>query len=138
MILTQSNVLSMAEMAAKFDGLQEDEETLAYLPPAWIGDFCFSMAQAYVCGFCVSCPEDASTVMHDLRELGPTYFFAPPRIFENVLTTVMIRMEDASAIKRAMFKYFLEVAKDIGLRLIDGKKVSVLERLKYGIGELLV
>ncbi len=137
-ILTQSNVLSMAEMAAKFDGLQEDEETLAYLPPAWIGDFCFSMAQAYVCGFCVSCPEDASTVMHDLRELGPTYFFAPPRIFENVLTTVMIRMEDASAIKRAMFKYFLEVAKDIGLRLIDGKKVSVLERLKYGIGELLV
>ena len=62
-------------------------------------------------GFAVNCPESSATVMTDLREIGPTYFFAPPRIFENILTSVMIRMEDAGALKRAMFKYFMDVAR---------------------------
>jgi long-chain acyl-CoA synthetase len=118
--------------------LNENEDVLAYLPMAWVGDHLFSYGQSYVAGFCVSCPESSDTVLHDLRELGPTYFFAPPRIFENILTTVMIRMEDAGWIKRGMFHYFMAVAKRCGIRILDGKPVSTGDRLLYGLGRLLI
>jgi long-chain acyl-CoA synthetase len=105
---------------------------------AWVGDNLFSFAQAYVAGFCVNCPEGPETVMTDLREIGPTYYFAPPAIYETVLTKVMIRMEDASKIKRYMFKYFMDLAKSVGIRILDGKSVSIAERALYGLGNLLV
>jgi long-chain acyl-CoA synthetase len=105
---------------------------------AWVGDHIFSYAQCYVAGFCVSCPESGATVLNDLREIGPTFFFAPPRIFENILTTVSIRMEDASAIKRAMYRYFMDLAKRAGIAILDGRKVSPLDRALYAVGEILV
>ena len=94
-ILSFNNVVITAQNAVDREGLREDEEVLAYLPMAWVGDNIFSLAQAYCAGFCVSCPENSATVMHDLREIGPTYYFAPPAIYETILTNVMIRMEDA-------------------------------------------
>jgi long-chain acyl-CoA synthetase len=105
---------------------------------AWVGDNLFSFAQAYVAGFCVNCPEGPETVMTDLREIGPTYYFAPPAIYETVLTKVMIRMEDANKIKRSMFNYFMDLAKSVGIRILDGKSVSIAERALYGLGNLLV
>jgi long-chain acyl-CoA synthetase len=102
-VLLFDNVVKMAYRGAEFEGLGPGDEVLAYLPMAWVGDHIFSFAQSYVVGFCMSCPESGATVLDDLREIGPTYFFAPPRIFENLLTTVMIRMEDASRLKRKMF-----------------------------------
>ncbi len=77
----------------------------AYLPMAWVGDHIFSYAQGYVVGLVVNCPESAATVMTDLREIGPTYYFAPPRVLENLITQVTIRMEDAGVVKRRMFQY---------------------------------
>ncbi len=105
---------------------------------AWVGDHIFSYGQSYVAGFCVSCPESSATVLADLREIGPTYFFAPPRIFENLLTTVMIRMEDAGVLKRRMFHYFMGVARRSGTRILEGKPVALTERLRYGLGRMLV
>jgi len=137
-VLSFENVIRTARNAVEFEGLTEAEEVLAYLPMAWVGDNVFSVAQSYVAGFCVSCPESAETVMQDLRELGPSYFFAPPRIFENILTTVMIRMEDAGWIKRKMFQYFMAVAKRHGIRILDGKSVSIGGQLLYGLGGLLI
>ena len=137
-ILTYDNLRIQAENAAKLEGLGEKDEILAYLPMAWAGDNIFSYAQSYVLGFAVNCPESSATVMTDLREIGPTYFFAPPRIFENILTSVMIRMEDAGVVKRALFRYFMGVARRVGARLIDGKPVSVLDRALYALGTLLI
>ena len=137
-VLSHENVIRTSENSIEFDKLSQDEETLAYLPMAWVGDHIFSYGQNYVAGFCVSCPESADTVLHDLRELGPTYFFAPPRIFENILTTVMIRIEDASWIKRNMFHYFMGVAKRCGSRILDNKPVSFIDRLLYFLGNILI
>lgn len=137
-VLTQRNVVASSRMSSEFDRLAEDEEMLAYLPMAWVGDFIFSVGQAYVAGCCVSCPESRETMLQDLREIGPTYFFAPPRIFESMLTSIMIRMEDASAPKRAMFRRFMEVAKKHGGRLLDSDKVQWKDRLLYEMGNLLV
>lgn len=135
---THNSLLNRAKAGADFDKLTHAEEVLAYLPPAWIGQNIFSYAQWLACGYVVNCPESAATVTIDLKEVGPTYYFAPPRVFEGLLTTVMIRMEDAGAIKRGMFHYFMDVAKRVGPAKMDGKPVSFVDGLLYGLGNLMV
>ncbi len=135
---THSTLLDRASAGAEFDKLTSSEEVLAYLPPAWIGQNIFSYAQWLACGYVVNCPESASTVTIDLKEVGPTYYFAPPRIFEGLLTSVMIRMEDAGALKRKMFHTCMAVAKRVGPALMDGETVGTLDRIKYALGNLLV
>ncbi|WP_425044988.1 AMP-binding protein [Primorskyibacter sp. S87] len=137
-VLSNRNVVESAKNASEFDKLTRDEDILSYLPMAWVGDFIFSIGQAYWCGFCVNCPESADTMMTDLREIGPTYFFAPPRVFETQLTNVMIRMEDASKMKRNMFRHYMEHAKKVGGRILDGEPVSAADKMKYAIGNMLV
>ena len=131
-------LLAAGEGCVAFDKLTDDEDILSYLPMAWVGDCLFSLAQAMVAGFTVNCPESGDTVMIDMREIGPTCYFAPPRVFENMLTSVMIRMEDASSIKRHMFSHFMDVAKRCGAQILDGKPVPLADRLSYKLGELLV
>lgn len=137
-VLTHDNVMRTARNNQEMEYLGENDEILAYLPMAWVGDHIFSFGQNYTAGFCVNCPESGATVMQDLRDIGPTYFFAPPRIFENILTTVMVRMEDAAPIKRRLFHYFMELAQRAGTRILDGKPVSAKDRLLYGLGNILV
>jgi len=137
-VLTFDNIISTAKNAIEFEGLTDREELLAYLPMAWIGEHIFSYAEAYCVGFCVSCPESQATVMTDLRELGPTFFFAPPRIFENILTQVMIRIEDASWVQRKLFHYFLNVAKRVSPAIPDRDRVAIVDRALYRLGDLLV
>ena len=136
---THETFIAAAQSGVGFDKLTEEEDILSYLPMAWVGDHLFSYAQAMVAGFTINCPESGDTVMNDLREIGPTYYFAPPRVFENLLTTVMIRMEDAGAIKRKMFHYFMNVAKRCGAEILDGKAgVSGSDKLLYSLGNLFV
>ena len=137
-ILTYENILVTVINSISFDNLTEKEECMAYLPMAWVGDHIFSYAQSYVAGFCVSCPESGETVMHDMQEVGPTYFFSPPRIFENILTTVLVRMEDASWIKRKMFDYFINVAKRCGVQILQKEPVSFVDRLLYALGNWII
>ena len=135
---THSSLIDRAEAGAEFDKLTHSEDVLAYMPPAWIGQNIFSYAQWLVCGYVVNCPESAATVTIDLKEIGPTYYFAPPRVFESMLTSVMIRMEDAGSIKRGMFHYFMGVAQKVGPALMDGQSVGFVDRLKYAAGNWLV
>jgi long-chain acyl-CoA synthetase len=135
---THHAFIASAIGAMRFDHLTETENMLSYLPMAWVGDHLFSFAQAMVAGFTINCPESAETVMNDLREIGPSYYFAPPRIFENLLTSVMIRMEDAHSLKRGLFEYFMDVARRCGADILDGKPVSGKDRVLYNLGNLLV
>ena len=135
---THNAFISSARGGAEFDRLTDAEDILSYLPMAWVGDHLFSFGQALVTGFTINCPESGDTVMTDLREIGPTYYFAPPRVFENLLTQVMIRMEDASAIKQKLFHYFMHVARHHGADILDGKAVSFSNRVLYALGSLFV
>lgn len=137
-MLTHKNFIITGRNGILREGLKEDEEVLAYLPMAWVGDHLFSYAQSYVAGFCVSCPESSETAMINMREIGPTYFFAPPRIYENLLTQVMIRMEDAGALKRKLFHYFMNHARRVGTTILDNGPVTVKDRLLYALGRVLV
>jgi long-chain acyl-CoA synthetase len=137
-MLSNDNVIITARNGIIREGLTSKEEVLAYLPMAWVGDNLFSYAQSYVAGFCVSCPEDATTVASDLREIGPTYYFAPPRVYENMLTQVMIRMEDTARIKRDIFSYFMEHARKVGVKILNRESVSLKDSLLYKLGNILV
>jgi len=135
---THFTLLDRANAGKAFDKLTEREDVLAYLPPAWIGQNIFSYAQWLACGYVVNCPESASTVTIDLKEIGPTYYFAPPRIFEGLLTTVMIRMEDAGRVKKWLFDHFMALARRVGPALMDGKPVSAFDGLHYRLGDLCI
>ena len=137
-VLTHDAIIQTSINAANQEGLNEKDECLAYLPMAWVGDHVLSYAQSYVVGFCVSCPESPETLLTDLRELGPTYFFAPPRIYENILTSVMIRMADSSRIKRKLFDYFMALARRVGPDILDNRPVSLFNQIMYGIGNILI
>ncbi|WP_341743740.1 AMP-dependent synthetase/ligase [Azonexus hydrophilus] len=135
---THASFIAAARGGIEVDRLTADEDILSYLPMAWVGDHLFSFAQAMVAGFTINCPESGETVMTDLREIGPTYYFAPPRVFEGLLTSVMIRMEDAGKIKQKLFHHFMDVAKRCGADILDGKAVSAGDRLQYAVGNLLI
>ncbi len=133
-----AGLIGAAQNGCGFDGLTARDDVLSYLPMAWVGDNLFSYAQAMVAGFTVNCPESRETVMTDLREIGPTYYFAPPRIYEGLLTQVMIRMEDAGWIKRKLFHWAMGVARRCGADILDGKPVPLMDRLRHAAGEALI
>jgi long-chain acyl-CoA synthetase len=136
---THAALIETARVLVAFDGFTQADEVLCYLPMAWVGDFLYSYAQSFIAGFCLNCPESPETVMTDLREIGPTYYFGPPRVYEGILTQVMIRIEDASWLKRRMFHYFMGVARRVGMSVLEGKPgVSLKDRLLYSLGDLLV
>ena len=137
-MLSNRNLIVTSRLASEREGLGPGDEALAYLPMAWVGDHVLSYAQAIVTAFTINCPESASTVLHDLKEIGPSYFFAPPRIWESILTNVMIRIEDAAWLKRRLVKFFLGVAQDLERARLSDRPRSAWRRLLYPLGRLLV
>ena len=137
-MLTFDNLVITARNANAFDRLTEAEEVVAYLPMAWVGDHMFTFAQSYCAGYCISCPESPDTAIADRNEIGPTYFFAPPRVFENLLTLVTVRMQDASPLKRRLFDHFIGVARRWGEPILNREAVPPQARLLYWLGGLLV
>jgi long-chain acyl-CoA synthetase len=135
---THASMIGAGRGACEVDALSPADSVMAYLPMAWVGDFLFSMAQGLASGFTVNCPEARETVSTDMKEIGPTYYFAPPRVYEGLLTSVTIRMEDASPIKRKMFDYCMQVANRCGADMLDGKTVSLGQRILYTLGNFLV
>ncbi|WP_243368001.1 AMP-dependent synthetase/ligase [Microvirga solisilvae] len=138
-MLTSDAVIAAARIGCDFDNLNETDEIMAYLPIAWVGDHIFSYAQAFLAGLCVNCPESPETVAEDRREVGASYIFAPPRVFESILTLTMVRIEDAGALKRRMFHFFIKHANKVGEKILNKEPgVSVWDRLLWQIGNVLV
>ncbi|PWW44409.1 AMP-dependent synthetase/ligase [Melaminivora alkalimesophila] len=136
--LTHAAFIGSAQGGIEVDRLGPQDDVLSYLPPAWVGDHLFSFAQWVVAGFTINCPESAGTVAIDMREIGPSYYFAPPRIFEGMLTSVSIRMEDAARPKRWLFDQCMQLARRVGSDILDGKPVGALDRLKYKLADLAI
>ena len=137
-ILSTRGCIDAATDTVRFDRLTADDVVFAYLPLAWVGDHYLNYVQGLVAGFCTACPESSETIEQDRREIGPSFYFAPPRGFEAMLTRVMIRMEDAAPIKRRMFNYFLGIARRYGESILIGNSVPLSGRLLYALGRLLV
>ena len=134
-VLTHDSLIDRSKAVAEWENITEDDVVLAFMPPAWIGQNIFSYAQPLVVGYCICCPESTETVTSDMREIGPTYYFAPPRVFEALLTQVSVRMEDASRLKRRMYRYFMGVARRVGAHILEGRTVGLIDRILYNLGD---
>lgn len=137
-LLQYRAVVTASKHFIEFENLQDDEEVMAHLPMAWIGDHVFSYGMALLAGYTTNCPEDAATVEKDMKEIGPTYIFGPPRIWENMLTAVMIKMEDTAWIKRKLFRFFLNIAERAEKLRIDKTPVPVILTILYQMGRFLI
>jgi long-chain acyl-CoA synthetase len=137
-MLSHRNLVSAAGAFVAAENIQLGDEWLCYLPMAWIGDVLYSTVLSLLVGFTCNCPESPDTVQRDLRELGPTAWLAPPRIWENMLTSVQVRAADASFLKRRLFEHFRRIAERAELLRCDSKKVPLLLKLQLALGEFIV
>ena len=137
-VLTHAALIDRAKVIERMEGLTDKEDVLAYLPPAWIGQNMFSYTQCLTTGFTVNHPESPSTVAIDMHDIGPTYYFSPPRVLEELLTQVTIRMEDAGKFKQWLYRKCMNLAKRVGTKILDKESVGALDRLKYKIGDFLI
>src|SRR5499425_2866977 len=137
-MLTHANALALADAFRQADDVRPEDDALAYLPMAWAGDAAYTLFLSLVVGFCANCPESPETVQRDLRELGPTTVLAPPRIWENMLTSVQVKAADAPALKRWVFERFRGAAERAEILRADGKPVPMSLRLACMLGNVLV
>lgn len=137
-MLSHENLILTARNSVHTEGLNENDEVMAYLPMAWIGDVIFSLGQAFCAPLTTNCPESTATVLADMRDIGPTYLLCPPRIWENMLTDVMIKIEDADFLKRKLFHFFMNVGQRVAVREMNHEPVSFGLRLLYKVGDFFV
>ena len=136
-MLSADNFIESSKRLSDMENLTSKEEIICYTPMAWVGDHLF-IVQAITSGFTINCPESGETVLSDLREIGPTCYFSPSANFESLLTSMMIRMENAGVVKRTMFNYFISIAKRVGVDILEGRPVSFMDRLLYRLGNFCV
>ncbi len=137
-LLSHANMIVTAETFAAVEPLGRGDNWLCYLPMGWVGDMTYSLGTSMVSRATCNCPESPETVQRDLRELGPSMFLAPPRIWESMLTGLQVKAADASWVKRHVFEYFRALAERCELLKTDGKPIPAMTRLGYRIGEVFV
>jgi long-chain acyl-CoA synthetase len=139
-MLTHRNLLAAARRLSGAEALTDRDETLSYLPPAWIGEQAF-LISALFCGFTVNFPEEPETLFEDLREIGPTVLLAPPRIWESILTDVEVKIADSSRLKRLLYRRLLPIGQrmaDLSASSGSGGKPSLGLRLAHLVADRLV
>jgi len=114
-MLTHKNLISMGKNLMDVDPMDPADEFVSFLPLAWIGEQMMSLACGLQIGFTINFPEEPETVQHNIREIGPQVMFSPPRIWENMVSQVQVKIEDSSRIK----KFFYNWAMPIGYEMAD-------------------
>jgi len=137
-MLSHANLVGTGQTLIESEDIRLDDDWLAYLPMAWVGDSLYTLVVNLMVGFVVNCPESPETVQRDLRELGPSSVLAPPRIWENMLTSVQVRAADSSGLKRKVFEVFRSAAERAEILKSEGKPVSAGLALKLKLGEFFV
>jgi len=137
-VLSHRNLLAGVGNAHRGGAFTFGEDILAYLPMAWVGDFAITVGAGVALHFTINIPERQETVLHDLREVAPTFYLAAPRSWDNMLTTIQVRMEDSTPLKKWLYDVFMNSALAAERRKLEGKQSSLKERLMRQLGEWLI
>ena len=135
---THEALIDRVQSAIKSEGLNSNDTSLAYLPPAWLAQHVFAYVLPMVSGSCVCCPESSETMLNDMREMGPTIFLAPPRVLEALLTQVSIRINNTGGIKRGIYDTCMAVARRVGARVLSGESVGATDRLMHSLSDSII
>src|SRR5262249_40327797 len=128
-MLSHANMIATSESFAGVEAVRKGDNWLCYLPMGWVGDSIFSLSASLVVAATCNCPESPESVQRDLRELGPSALLAPPRIWENMLTSLQVKAADASWLKQRIYEFFRSAAERRELLMGDGKAVPLPTRL---------
>lgn len=137
-MISHTNLISAIEGSLTIEHYQPTDETLAYLPPAWVGDTFWSLAGSLIAGFTVNCPEGPETVQENIREIAPHFLVAPPRIWENLVSEVQVKMEDASFFKRRLYNLFMPVGYEVARQRMEKQPLSTSQKIRHALGEFFV
>jgi long-chain acyl-CoA synthetase len=133
--LSHRNMLEMSGALADIDPMSPKDRYVSFLPFAWMGEQMLAVACGMKYGFTISFPEDSSTQRSDLREIGPSITFSPPRIWESMLSEVQVRIDQAGWLKRAVFGWGYGVGERRSRRLADGDRIGLLLRLQHRVAD---
>ena len=137
-MISHGNFVSAIQGILEIEKYQRTDQMLAYLPPAWIGDTFWSLAGSLIVGCTVNCPERPETVLENLREIGPHFMVAPPRIWENLVSTVQVKMADASWVKRRLYRWLMPAGEEAARRTMEKQPLSLRLRVLRALGEFFV
>ena len=137
-MISHANLVSAIHGILEVERYDRTDQMLAYLPPAWIGDTFWSLAGSLMVGCTVNCPERPETVLENLREIGPHFIVAPPRIWENLVSTVQVKMADASWVKRRLYGWLMPVGEEAARRTMDKQPLPLRLRVLRALGEFFV
>ncbi len=130
-MLSFRNLLTMALSLHEVDPKRPDDEFVSFLPLAWIGEQMMALSTALAIGFTVNFPEEPETVMENIREIGPNVMFAPPRIWENLTSTVQVKIMDTTPFKRLMYRLCMPVGYKVADLHFQRKPVPLGWRILY-------
>ncbi len=137
-MLSFRNLLSMAANLMEVDNKFEKDEFVSFLPLAWIGEQMMCLSSALLTGFTVNFPEKPETVQENIREIGPTIMFSPPRIWENMTSTVQVKVMDASRLKRSLYHWALPVGYEYADAVFRKKAIPASLKLRYKMAYIFV
>ena len=137
-VLSHRNFLAGVRNAYQGGAFRFGESILAYLPIAWVGDFAVTMGAGIALHFTINIPERQETVLQNLREIAPTFYLAAPRSWDNLLTTIQVRMENSSWLKKRVCEFFMASAISAEKRKLEGSQPTIRQRLLNWFGEWLV
>ena len=130
-MLTHKNLLFMAESLAEADPKYSTDEFVSFLPLPWIGEQMMCVVSALRFGFTVNFPESTETMQADMKEIGPHFVFSPPRVWENMASSVHVKIMDATKFKQFVYNKLLPIGYKFAEAKFNKVEPGFMLKLKY-------
>ncbi len=103
--------------------LSPEDCTIAFLPSAHIAQRVVVELLPIREGGCIWFSEGLAKMPHELRTIRPTFFLAPPRVWERIYTTVSAEIKKRPAAVRRLFYLAIGLGSEASRRKQQGKEV---------------
>lgn len=133
-MLSHDNVVQFLKAQSQVIPQTDQDEIVSYLPLCHVAERMMSVFFPINSGATVNFAESVDTVFSDMREILPTFYLAVPRIWEKMMASIIIKMKDASWLKRKFYDYFRPIGEQMAEAKLSGGAVSPALKLKYYIG----
>jgi long-chain acyl-CoA synthetase len=137
-MLSHANLITAVQGMEEVEPYYPEDETIAYLPPAWVGDTFWSLAASQIRGFTINCPERPETVQENIREIAPHFIVAPPAIWENLVSEVQVKMEDSTFMKRWLYNTLMPIGYEVARAQMEKKPLTGRQKFLRALGEFFV
>jgi len=137
-MLTHKSMVSMGRNLMSVDPVDPNDEFVSFLPLAWIGEQMMVLSCGLQIGFTVNFPEEPETVQHDIREIGPKVMFSPPRIWENLVSQVQVKIEDSTWLKQKLYNWSMPIGYEMADLNFRKEKASFLMKIKYFLADWMI